>query len=556
MKKYIVVLLVSAGLVLLTASPQQLNAQRPYIRCNAYSFQAGDTVWFSGYITGLQNPSEYNSNLSVDLFNDFGQLIEHEISPVIQSLSAGQVILPGTLPSGNYWLRVFAGNQFSTDSSRYFFLPLAVYTPTNIPPVAYKCNLAGYVGKPVSVDFAIDTISANKGAYNSWSVHIKDSVRYIVSVSVTDADKTNSPPVNILDNNFSNSELSCNHYTDSTFLLWKGKAKTNNGKLLKKQDIVVIINKDSLIKTLVVQTDSIGQFELKHVFFYDSAKIFFQLNHFRDTSATHIQLSFEPSFNPSFHRPIYWSKKDTINANYIPDTSLHNIAKDEHELKPVTVEAKKSVRNEMDDKYTTGIFSEPTLYAFDVRNQDPTWDIGELLRKYVPQVDYFMPTQAPTYKGLPIVIFYVDEQFRTWDELLGYRFTDFAYVKVFTGTWFGFTPFLKWETKFQDFDLKPSSNGLATPESIDPLVVSIYTKKGSDISTTQGMPSFILTGYSPVHRWYGTAQNKETLYWTPLQEGNDFTIPFKNNGVTKRYRLVIEGMNTTGHLLHFEKVIE
>ena len=61
----------------------------------------------------------------------------------------------------------------------------------------------------------------------------------------------------------------------------------------------------------------------------------------------------------------------------------------------------------------------------------------------------------------------------------------------------------------------------------------------------------------PEHR---ATDLRSTLYWQPylLTHGknNTATIEFYNNDVSKKLRLIVEGMDGEGHLTSIEKIIE
>jgi hypothetical protein len=78
-----------------------------------------------------------------------------------------------------------------------------------------------------------------------------------------------------------------------------------------------------------------------------------------------------------------------------------------------------------------------------------------------------------------------------------------------------------------------------------------------------------LQGYTPVKEFYSpdyaTIINtntqpdlRTTLYWNPNIITNkttpEQTIKFYNNDITRRFKIVLEGMNADGKLIHMEKI--
>ena len=104
-------------------------------------------------------------------------------------------------------------------------------------------------------------------------------------------------------------------------------------------------------------------------------------------------------------------------------------------------------------------------------------------------------------------------------------------------------------------------------------VIAIYTRRGGDVQpdpNAKGLSYVQLMGYSPVKQFYSpdyatvTERHsyddvRSTLYWNPsifLDKGRRrLRIKFYNNDITKRFRLVMEGLNAYGRLIHVEKEI-
>jgi hypothetical protein len=109
--------------------------------------------------------------------------------------------------------------------------------------------------------------------------------------------------------------------------------------------------------------------------------------------------------------------------------------------------------------------------------------------------------------------------------------------------------------------------------SINP-ALSVYTKKGSDLIDRTPKESDLgmvkIAGYSPVKEFYAPdySENKNaigndsrtTLLWLPyiFTDKNNLKIPvtFYNNDFSKKIKVVVEGINDDGKLIHFEKIIE
>jgi hypothetical protein len=105
-------------------------------------------------------------------------------------------------------------------------------------------------------------------------------------------------------------------------------------------------------------------------------------------------------------------------------------------------------------------------------------------------------------------------------------------------------------------------------------VIAIYTRKGGDAQpdpNTKGLNYVQLAGYSAIKQFYSpdyaVASERDryddvrpTLYWNPSiyldKTRRRFRLQFYNNDITKRSRLIMEGMSNDGKLFHVEKEVQ
>jgi len=106
--------------------------------------------------------------------------------------------------------------------------------------------------------------------------------------------------------------------------------------------------------------------------------------------------------------------------------------------------------------------------------------------------------------------------------------------------------------------------------------LAIYLKKNSDYQSSgddfmSKYTKIQIVGYSPIKEFYSPDYSvpndkqsntdlRTTLLWQPYiltnKENKKTTITFYNNDVTTKLKVVIEGMNEEGKLIHLEKIIE
>ncbi|HWB91628.1 MAG TPA: hypothetical protein VG605_07240, partial [Puia sp.] len=217
----------------------------------------------------------------------------------------------------------------------------------------------------------------------------------------------------------------------------------------------------------------------------------------------------------------------------------------------------------LDEKYATGIFKREVGYQFDVKD-DPlalhSTDIFAYLKQVVPGLEVQYKDGYPVVKWRQATpAFFVDEEGMQADLAGDIPITDIAYVKVF------YPPFLM--------------GGVVNPRAG---AIAIYTRKGEDVKRipTKGLSYKLVKGYAEERQFHSPDYSVEpagqarysgdltrqadflpdvrpTLYWNPyVFVDRSVRLQFYNNDVSRKLRIVVEGMNASGRLIHVEKIIE
>ncbi len=101
--------------------------ERVHLDLDKYTCRAGDTVWFKAYVVRGSRPSSLSTNFYVGLYTKNAALLCRFVFPLFHGQSAGQVIIPDSIPTGNYFLVAFTKQQLNYDSTRFFSVPIMVY---------------------------------------------------------------------------------------------------------------------------------------------------------------------------------------------------------------------------------------------------------------------------------------------------------------------------------------------------------------------------------------------------------------------------------------------
>jgi hypothetical protein len=328
----------------------------------------------------------------------------------------------------------------------------------------------------------------------------------------------------------------------------------------------ILQTKDSVTQFLSMPVDRKGQLKTDGIIFYDYAKLYFQFNDKKlvfDKSLLHVENGLRKG--PDFIR----FNEETKKAAIFPDSNIAaknlKIAsegvkvalqriKKEQVLQEVIVKGKvKTNLEKLDEKYASGLFSGGDSHNFDVAN-DPfaasSFTVYQYLQGKVAGL------QITTGGGEPQIswrgstpVFFLDEIPADPGLVSTINMTDVAYIKVFS----------------------PGSSGVIANSGGG--AISIYTKKGSDVTKTKGkgLDYVQLAGYTPVKQFYSpdfavsSAVNdlpdlRTTLYWNPFiildKAQKRFRVKFYNNDITHRFRIVLEGINANDKFTRVEKVIE
>jgi len=341
-----------------------------------------------------------------------------------------------------------------------------------------------------------------------------------------------------------------------------------NKSAMQNQKVFLILQgRDSSKQNLFLDVDKTGNFIQKGVMFYDTINVYYQLvgdKRFTDRYEFSFQTGLvqPPSklYNGKYPSPYLWNFDVTDTSLLERSRIFYNekqkiIRKQaDAELAEVTVTTKKKRPIDiLDEKYTSGLFAGGDSKQFDVTN-DPfaaaAIDIFTYLQGRVAglQINNNGGNVSLNWRGHSPDLF-LDEVPTDADMLKTISMNDVAYVKVFSPPFFG------------------ASGGGAGG------AISVYTRRGADVKPTPGTGLAFkrLAGFTPYKEFYNPDyQNnppqsfnedaRTTLYWNPylLTYGKTHTIQivFYNNDISKRLRLVLEGINTEGKLARVEKVIE
>jgi hypothetical protein len=351
---------------------------------------------------------------------------------------------------------------------------------------------------------------------------------------------------------------------DTSYLTLSGKiyGATPMQLELAKQIVLMINNKNSGTKIFPVPVKPDGSFTDPSLILFDTARIYYQLGKKEGLGDVTVQFMANKLLPFSNN-----TKALGMDFNHNGDTTgnqyhihLNDALQRELDyykgkvLATVTVKANpKSTLDEMDKRYTSGLFSGGDAHEFDLVN-DPfaasALNIFQYLQGKVAGLQINSSTNPPSLSwrgGTPSL--FLDEVPATSDMLSTIPVTDIAYVKVF-------------QPPFMGAAGGGSGGGIA-----------IYTRKGGDEKSEpgKGLSNNTVSGYTLIRQFYSpdyetfSEENEKkdlrtTLYWNPsvvtAPGQNKVVLKFFNNDVTESFRVIIEGMTKDGRLAHIEQIME
>jgi hypothetical protein len=211
----------------------------------------------------------------------------------------------------------------------------------------------------------------------------------------------------------------------------------------------------------------------------------------------------------------------------------------------------------MDERYTSGFFSGGDAVSFDLTDDPAAMGAMNIFTYLQGRVAGLQITTGGggggtqlTWRGARPALF-LNEMPVDVSQIENLPVADIAYVKAFRPPFFGATG--------------GGSGG----------AIAIYTKKGGETSSQNndiaGLDKTKLMGYSAPKEFYSPDYSKDnplndvpdvrtTLYWSPYiltdKSSRKVTLTFYNNDVSKKLRVVLEGMNEYGQLTRIEKILD
>jgi hypothetical protein len=355
-------------------------------------------------------------------------------------------------------------------------------------------------------------------------------------------------------------------YKDPSYITLRGKITMRDSRRpFADKDLLAIITAPPRKRIAqLTHTDAAGNFSIDSLLFFGRARILFtdirgKKSQYIDVtlSADSVTRNFDlAAISTTEFQPYQQGVTNNIDeTDYDAIRKANGIMLENINIKVV----KKSPLEQVEDRYTNGIFSGNAERSIDLVNSDEAstyLNVFDYLRARVPGLtidqdglDYtVMYRQGATVSalGASTMTMFLDEVETDPSYIASIPANQIALVKVYSSF------------------VGATGNGAGG-------VLAIYTKKGDDYAKPKGAASYgVYEGYSVMKEFYapdysvkkeeGNGDNRITLDWRPdvLSNYINPSIPFSffNNDRTKKFKVVVEGMTANGKLVCLEKIIQ
>jgi hypothetical protein len=328
----------------------------------------------------------------------------------------------------------------------------------------------------------------------------------------------------------------------------------NFNKLVSNAVSVIIQSADSSSVLLPLNIGKNGQFFRDGLIFYGNATLFFKFSD-KHIPQDKMRISAVNGLIDSLHIPPFNLEQAGGSIFNIPALQPQPLPgylakKGVQQLKEVVIKAKiEKEESKLDRTYTSGMFSGGISTNLNVGNDPKALNdisVFQYLVGKVPGLKIADPLSlSPTASWrLQPVKFFLDNQEASGFDIRSLPMGEFDYIKIYD----------------------PSAGGAFRAYGG---VVAFYTKKGKGFNyTNDNNLTIALAGYTPVKEFYSpdyatavkndASDLRPTLYWNPNISINkdhpEFNFRFYNNDVAGSFRVILEGVNAEGKLVHIEKV--
>ncbi|MDI1321370.1 MAG: carboxypeptidase-like regulatory domain-containing protein [Algoriphagus sp.] len=257
--------------------------EKPYLTTNKAYYYPGETVWLGGKML-YQNrllADSLSRVLYVDVMNSETKVIQSEIFPILEGKVQGGFVLPDSLDSGDYFIRVYTQWMRNYPDRDFFLRPLPVLKKGEWVQ-ATELDEANFFG---DLEIKLDHSSVKTGSVTETEISLTfldetgELTNAEFTISVTDDEL--ATPINMIPTlteamNWLDEKANPPSYQASDFQIEYGisvEGKFERDKRNQPFLNPITVVRGDLEDYGIVQTDSSGYFRATGLSFTDSATI-------------------------------------------------------------------------------------------------------------------------------------------------------------------------------------------------------------------------------------------------------------------------------------------
>ncbi len=116
--------------------------EKIYIHYDQEYYVPGETIWFKAYLYGDGKPAGTSTNLYIQFSNSLGQVINSKQYPLIGAAAKGSIVIPDSLPQGDYYIRALTPAMLEQGSGLVYKKRIPVLRSGSTTPAQVQSEIS------------------------------------------------------------------------------------------------------------------------------------------------------------------------------------------------------------------------------------------------------------------------------------------------------------------------------------------------------------------------------------------------------------------------------
>ncbi|HEX8333080.1 MAG TPA: hypothetical protein VF622_10680 [Segetibacter sp.] len=151
------------------------------------AYEVGETIWFKAYLFNNNMPSGLSNNFYLQLIDEAGKIVAHNIYPVAGASVSGNVNVPDTLAPGNYVIRAFTPRIKNVQEQFKYYKKVAIYDKGKAilhPKTELPVHLRFFPESGNLVDGISSIVAFKATDKNGYPVDVNGEIKTTTGISV------------------------------------------------------------------------------------------------------------------------------------------------------------------------------------------------------------------------------------------------------------------------------------------------------------------------------------------------------------------------------------